>query len=111
MCSDQPTGRLALVFELMDMNIYELIRGRRHYLAPDFIRTFMFQLLKVRPALPFLHFCADLHARRTSLWRIASNTPNTWPQQHQTMHCPCTWVQPCVCQHNHPHACLRVCSL
>lgn len=23
---DQPTGRLALVFELMDMNIYELIR-------------------------------------------------------------------------------------
>ncbi|MEW5304540.1 MAG: hypothetical protein WDW36_007145 [Sanguina aurantia] len=29
---DQPTGRLALVFELMDMNIYELIRGRRHYL-------------------------------------------------------------------------------
>eukprot|EP00793_Prasinoderma_coloniale_P003161 PRCOL_00005796-RA len=28
---DQPTGRLALVFELMDMNIYELIRGRRHY--------------------------------------------------------------------------------
>jgi len=30
---DQPTGRLALVFELMDMNIYELIRGRRHYVA------------------------------------------------------------------------------
>ena len=26
---DQPTGRLALVFELMDMNIYEQIRGRR----------------------------------------------------------------------------------
>ena len=29
---DQPTRRLALVFELMDMNIYELIRGRRQYL-------------------------------------------------------------------------------
>ena len=29
---DQPTGRLALVFELMDANLYELIRGRRHYL-------------------------------------------------------------------------------
>ena len=28
---EQPTGRLALVFELMDMNIYELIRGRRQY--------------------------------------------------------------------------------
>ncbi len=25
---DQPTGRLALVFELMDANLYELIRGR-----------------------------------------------------------------------------------
>lgn len=29
---DQPTGRLALVFELMNANLYELIRGRRHYL-------------------------------------------------------------------------------
>ena len=26
---DEQTGRLALVFELMDMNIYELIRGRK----------------------------------------------------------------------------------
>ena len=25
---DQPTGRLALVFELMDANLYELIRGK-----------------------------------------------------------------------------------
>ena len=33
--SDEPTGRLALVFELMDMNVYELIRGRRHYVAED----------------------------------------------------------------------------
>jgi len=32
---DQSTGRLALVFELMDMNVYELIRGRRHYVAED----------------------------------------------------------------------------
>lgn len=37
-CSDQPTGRLALVFELMDMNIYELIRGRSHYVAEERIR-------------------------------------------------------------------------
>jgi serine/threonine protein kinase len=45
-CSDQPSGRLALVFELMDMNIYELIRGRRHYLAEDFVRSYMWQLMK-----------------------------------------------------------------
>lgn len=25
--SDEPTGRLALVFELMEMNMYELIKG------------------------------------------------------------------------------------
>ena len=43
---DQPTGRLALVFELMDMNIYELIRGRRHYLAEDRVKTYMYQLIK-----------------------------------------------------------------
>mmetsp|Transcript_18150 Transcript_18150/g.45309 ORF Transcript_18150/g.45309 Transcript_18150/m.45309 type:complete len:423 (-) Transcript_18150:732-2000(-) len=43
---DQPSGRLALVFELMDMNIYELIRGRRHYLPEHRIRNYMYQLLK-----------------------------------------------------------------
>jgi len=43
---DQPTGRLALVFELMDMNIYELIRGRRHYLPEPKVKAYMFQLLK-----------------------------------------------------------------
>eukprot|EP00962_Isochrysis_galbana_P007772 scaffold2109_cov123-Isochrysis_galbana.AAC.4 len=43
---DQPTGRLALVFELMDMNIYELIRGRRKYLPEPRVKAYMFQLLK-----------------------------------------------------------------
>ena len=60
---DQPTGRLALgthsltlsltysltyslVFELMDANLYELIRGRRHYLNPQLIKSYMWQLLK-----------------------------------------------------------------
>jgi len=43
---DQPTRRLALVFELMDMNIYELIRGRRHYLPESRIKSYMYQLLK-----------------------------------------------------------------
>jgi len=43
---DQPSGRLALVFELMDMNIYELIRERRHYLAQGRTRNFMYQLCR-----------------------------------------------------------------
>ena len=36
---DQPTGRLALVFELMQRNIYELIRGRRHYLNETRVKS------------------------------------------------------------------------
>lgn len=49
---DQPTGRLALVFELMDANLYELIRGRRHYLNAQLIRSYMYQLLR---ALDHMH--------------------------------------------------------
>jgi hypothetical protein len=77
---DKPSGRLALVFELMDANLYEvklpavralssppplplqlaqtkntainydyhqqhqLIRGRRHYLKPDLIRQYSYQV-------------------------------------------------------------------
>ena len=43
---DRSTGRLALVFELMEMNIYELIRGRRQYLPDDKVLHFMYQLMK-----------------------------------------------------------------
>jgi len=43
---DQPTGRLMLVFELMDMNIYELIRNRRNYVPEERVRHYMYQLLK-----------------------------------------------------------------
>ena len=43
---DQPTGRLALVFELMDANLYELIRGRQKYLNPQLVKSYMWQLMK-----------------------------------------------------------------
>eukprot|EP00742_Colponemidia_sp_Colp-10_P000619 GILJ01000677.1.p1 GENE.GILJ01000677.1~~GILJ01000677.1.p1 ORF type:complete len:552 (+),score=78.06 GILJ01000677.1:158-1813(+) len=43
---DEPTGRLALVFELMDMNMYECIRGRRHYLPESRVKLYMYQLIK-----------------------------------------------------------------
>lgn len=43
---DKKSGRLALVCELMDMNIYELIRGRRHYLPETKVKGYMYQLLK-----------------------------------------------------------------
>lgn len=53
--SDQPTGRLALVFELMEMNIYELIRGRRQPLSEERVKMFMYQLLK---SVDHMHRCA-----------------------------------------------------
>lgn len=43
---DEQSGRLALVFELMDMNIYELIRGRKQYLKPTLVKSLMYQLMK-----------------------------------------------------------------
>ena len=43
---DRSTGRLALVFELMEMNVYEMIKGRRQYVAEDKILHFMYQLVK-----------------------------------------------------------------
>ncbi|KAG8347134.1 Protein kinase domain [Trypanosoma vivax] len=42
---DKSTGRLALVMELMDMNLYELIRGQQQ-LNEDCVMSFMYQLLK-----------------------------------------------------------------
>jgi renal tumor antigen len=44
--SDEPTGRLALVFELMDMNMYDAIKGRRHYLPENRVKYYIYQLLK-----------------------------------------------------------------
>lgn len=43
---DEPTGRLALAFELMDMNLYEAIKGRRHYLPEEKVKQYMYGLVK-----------------------------------------------------------------
>uniref|UniRef100_A0A8C3W9Z9 MOK protein kinase n=1 Tax=Catagonus wagneri TaxID=51154 RepID=A0A8C3W9Z9_9CETA len=44
--SDRKSGSLALICELMDMNIYELIRGRRQPLSEKKIMRYMYQLCK-----------------------------------------------------------------
>lgn len=49
---DEPTGRLALVFELMDMNMYEAIRGRRHYLPEAKVQHVVYELIR---ALDHMH--------------------------------------------------------
>jgi len=43
---DEPTGRLALVTELMDMNMYELIKDRKTYLAQAKVKLYIYQLFK-----------------------------------------------------------------
>ncbi|CAD8192598.1 unnamed protein product [Paramecium octaurelia] len=43
---DEPSGRLALVFELMEQNLYEHIKGRKQPLNPQKVKSFMYQLLK-----------------------------------------------------------------
>ncbi|XP_054548174.1 MAPK/MAK/MRK overlapping kinase isoform X2 [Talpa occidentalis] len=43
---DRKSGSLALICELMDMNIYELIRGRRHPLSERKVMLYMYQLCK-----------------------------------------------------------------
>jgi renal tumor antigen len=45
-CSDQPTGRLALVFELMECNIYEMIKGKKQTLPEQTIKLHIYQLMK-----------------------------------------------------------------
>ena len=60
--SDKPTGRLALVFELMDMNIYELIRGRKTYLPEAKVKNFMWMLLKVQTENAISVVCNFLRA-------------------------------------------------
>lgn len=43
---DKGSGRLALVFELMDQNVYELIRGRKQPVKGATVKLLMYQLLK-----------------------------------------------------------------
>jgi hypothetical protein len=40
--SDEPTGRLALVFELMEMNMYEAIKGKRTPLPEQRVKQMMY---------------------------------------------------------------------
>ncbi|KAH3757237.1 long flagella protein [Pelomyxa schiedti] len=49
---EKTTGTLSLVFELMEMNLYELIKGRKTYLPERKVKILMWQLLK---ALSHMH--------------------------------------------------------
>ncbi|CCW64400.1 unnamed protein product [Phytomonas sp. EM1] len=55
---DRSSGRLALVFELMDMNLCDLIKSRKDYLPEEQIAFFMYQILK---GLEHIHSRGLLH--------------------------------------------------
>lgn len=82
---DQPSGRLALVFELMDANLYELIRGRRHYLKSELIRSLMYQLIK---SLDHMHNKGIFHRGTFCLVYLHLNsyeTPRNTQPKNQTL--------------------------
>jgi renal tumor antigen len=41
---DEPSGRLAIVFELMEQNLYDMISGRKNHLEQDLIRKVAYQI-------------------------------------------------------------------
>ena len=45
-------GKLALVFELMDMNLYECLKNKKNPLTFQKIKFYMFQVLR---AIDFMH--------------------------------------------------------
>ncbi|KAJ9439194.1 hypothetical protein DIPPA_25030 [Diplonema papillatum] len=55
---DRSTGRLALVFELMEMDLYELIKERKQYLPDDRVLHIMYQLMR---AMEHMHRNAIFH--------------------------------------------------
>jgi len=65
---DEKTGRLALVFELMDSNLYELIKGRKKPLAMSLIKSYGYQMMN---ALSYIHgrgvFHRDIKVRQATV--------------------------------------------
>ncbi|XP_034087649.1 MAPK/MAK/MRK overlapping kinase-like isoform X1 [Gymnodraco acuticeps] len=55
---DKETGTVSLICELMEMNIYELIQGRKMPLPDNTIKNYMYQLCK---SLEHIHSCGIFH--------------------------------------------------
>src|SRR6056300_633237 len=55
---DPPSGRLALVFELLEGNLYELMKGRSEMFSKDAVKSFMRQIFT---ALTHMHSKGVFH--------------------------------------------------
>ncbi|XP_076314578.1 MAPK/MAK/MRK overlapping kinase-like isoform X2 [Tachypleus tridentatus] len=56
--SDKRSGRLALIFELMDINMHELLHARKRPLPEFRVKSYMFQLFK---SLDYIHSNGIFH--------------------------------------------------
>nr|KAG5702128.1 hypothetical protein BaRGS_010394 [Batillaria attramentaria] len=52
---EKKSGTLVLICELMDMNIYELIRGKKQFIPENMCKKFMYQLVKSVDHMHRLH--------------------------------------------------------
>ena len=68
---DAPTGRLALVFELMHDNLYEAIKDRRSHLGTKIVKSYMHQLYR---ALDHMHSNGIFHRYVFSLDMMCMTT-------------------------------------
>jgi serine/threonine protein kinase len=69
---------LSVVRRMMqDMNIYELIRGRRHYVADERVRGYMYQLMK---ALDHMHRNGIFHRLVTTAAVLPEGMCTTQPR-------------------------------
>lgn len=55
---DPPSGRVALVFELLEGNLYELMKDRRKHFSAGTIKSFFMQILK---SLDYMHSKGIFH--------------------------------------------------
>ncbi|XP_078133111.1 MAPK/MAK/MRK overlapping kinase isoform X1 [Sander vitreus] len=55
---DKETGTVSLICELMEMNIYEFIQGRKTPLPDNTVKNYMYQLCK---SLEHMHSCGIFH--------------------------------------------------
>ena len=74
---DAPTGRLALVFELMHNNLYEAIKGRRSHLGTKIVKSYMHQLYQ---ALDYMHSNGIFHRYVFSLCWLLNYVVTSTPQ-------------------------------
>ena len=70
MLYDDKTGRLALVFELMDKNIYELIRKRTEPVKASLVRMYLCMCMRMHMRMRMHLRMRTCQSKRMKQWLI-----------------------------------------